>query len=56
MAWHEAIIWAKAVQLVNEPAGINFGEILIKMQKFSYRMTDLKMPSAKLYWVSASLC
>ena len=44
---HQAIIWANAGTLLTGPLGMNLSEISIKLQKFSYKEMDLKMPSAK---------
>ena len=43
----QAIIWTNAGILLIGPLGTNFSEILIGIQKFSFKKTHLKMPSAK---------
>ena len=53
----QAIIWTNAGILLIGPVGINFSEILIRTQTFSFKKMHLKMSSAK--WsqsVSASIC
>ena len=43
----QAIIWTNAGILLIAPLGINFNEILIGIQTFSFKKIHLKMPSAK---------
>ena len=43
----QAIIWTNAGILLIEPLGINFSEILIVIQIFSFKKMRLKMASAK---------
>ena len=43
----QAIIWTNAGVLSIEPLGINFNEILIKIQHFSFTKMHLKISSAK---------
>ena len=43
----QAIIWTNAGLLLIEPLGINFNEILIEMNTFSFKKMHLKMSSAK---------
>ena len=43
---HQAIIWTIAGILLIGPLGINFGEILIKIHKFSFKKIHLQMSSA----------
>ena len=44
----QAIIWTNAGMLLIRPLGINFREILIGNQTFSFKKMHLKMSSAKL--------
>ena len=44
---HQAIIWTNAGILLIGPLGINFSEILIKTNIFSFKKMHLKMSSAK---------
>ena len=44
----QAIIWADAGILLIEPFGTNFGDILIKIQTFSFVKMHLKWSSVKL--------
>ena len=44
---HRAIIWTNAGILLIGPLGINFCEILIGIQTFSFKKMHLKMSSAK---------
>ena len=46
---HQAIIWTNAGLLTIGPLGTNFSEILIKIKKFSFRKSCLKILSAKLW-------
>ena len=43
----QAIIWTNAGMLLIEPLGINFNEILIGINTFSFKKMHLKMSSAK---------
>ena len=43
----QAIIWTNAGILLIRPLGINFSEILIGIQTFSFKKMQLKMSSAK---------
>ena len=45
--WHQAIILTTAGILLIEPSGINFGEILFRLQVFSFKKMHLKMSSGK---------
>ena len=45
--WRPAIIWSNAGILSIGPLGTNFGEILIKIQTFSFKKMHLKMSSVK---------
>ena len=45
--WCKAIIWTNAAILSIRPLGINFSEILFKIQKFSCKKMHLKMLLAK---------
>ena len=45
--WHQAIIWTNAGILVIGPLGINFSEILIKINIFSFKKMHVKLSSAK---------
>ena len=45
--WHQAIIWANAGILLIGPLGINFSEILIEINTFSFKKMPLKMSSGK---------
>ena len=44
---HQAIIWTNAGILLIGPLGTDFGEILIRIQIFSFKKLPLKMSSAK---------
>ena len=44
---HQAIIWSNAGIFLIGPLGINFIEILIEIQTFSFKKMHLKMSSAK---------
>ena len=44
---HQAIMWTSAGILLIGPVGINFSEILIRVQTFSFKIMHLKMLSAK---------
>ena len=48
---HQAIIWTNAGILLIRPVGTYFSEILIEIQKFSFKKIDLKMSSGK-WWPS----
>ena len=52
--WCQAIIWARAGILLIDPLGINFGEILIGIQTFSFKKMHWKMLSVK--WLPFCLC
>ena len=55
--WRQAIICTNAGVLLIGPLGINFSDILIWIQKFSFKEMHLKMSFAK--WppfVPASMC
>ena len=53
----QAIIWTNDGILLIGPLRTNFSEILIEMQTFSFKKTDLKMSSGKGgHFVSASMC
>ena len=53
----QAIIWTNARILLIRPLGINFSEILIGIQPFSFKKMYLKLSSAKWRpFVSASMC
>ena len=56
--WRQAIIWANAALLSIRHLGTNFfGEILIKIQIFSFMEMHLQMSSGKgVHFVSASMC
>ena len=43
----QAIIWTIAEMLLIEPLGINFSEILIEINTFSFKKMHLKVSSAK---------
>ena len=43
----QAIIWTNAGILLIEPLGINFSEIVIEINTFSFNKMHLKMSSAK---------
>ena len=45
--WHQAINWTSAAKLSIRPQGTYFGELFLKIQKFSYKIMHLKMLSAK---------
>ena len=45
--WRQAIIWTNAGILLIAPLGINFSEILININTFSFNKMHLKMSSAK---------
>ena len=45
--WRQAIVWTNAGLLSIWPLGTNFGEILIKMQNFSFMKMNMKISSAK---------
>ena len=54
--WCQAIIWTKAGILLTGPLWINFSEILIDINTFSFKKMHLKMTYAKknyVYFVSA---
>ena len=44
---HQAIIWTNAGILLIKPVETNFSEILIGIQRFSFKKSHLKMSSAK---------
>ena len=44
---HQAIIWTNAGILLIGPLGINFSEILIEIQAFSFKKMHLNVSSAK---------
>ena len=44
---HQAIIWTNAGILLIGPLGINFSEILTKIDTISFKKMHLKMSSAK---------
>ena len=44
---HQVIIWTNAWILLNGPLGTNFSEIVIEIDKFSFKNMYLKMSSAK---------
>ena len=44
---HQAIIWTNAGILLIGPLGINFSELLIEINAFSFRKMRLKMSSVK---------
>ena len=47
--WGQAIIWTNAAILSIRPKGTYFGEILLKIQKFSFKEMHLDMTPAK-WW------
>ena len=47
--WNQAIIWTNAGILLIGLLGTNVSEILIQIQTFSFKKTDLKVSSAK-WW------
>ena len=47
LRWCQAIIWTSDIILLIRPLGINFIEILIGIQTFSFKKMHLKVPSAK---------
>ena len=44
---HQAIIWTNVGKVLIGPLGTNFGEILIRIETFSFRKKHLKISSAK---------
>ena len=46
-ARHRAIIWTNAGILSNGPLGTNISDILMEIQKFSFKKMHLKMADAK---------
>ena len=52
----QAIIWTNAGIWLIGPLEINFSEILIRIQTFSFKKMHLKMSSAKWRPISASMC
>ena len=53
---HQAIIWTNAGILLIGPLGTNFGEILIRIQTFSFKKLHLKRRLQNdVYFVSASM-
>ena len=55
--WRQTIIWTNAAILLIEPLGTNFSQILMKIQRSSYRKRHFKMHSAKYqpFWLSLNL-